>query len=104
MTTQTALWFTLCNMHSAPSQSRPSLQDLLWHKYIAQVALVLLLVTELKSVQQKAIPGRAIACPSPQPGLLAHASQHKAAALGDVQRVHKPLRWQGPELTQPLGA
>lgn len=80
---------------------------MVWHSrdiYIAGAQLLALLLTELQRVQQEAVPGRAIACPSTQPGLLAHASQHKAAASGNVQSIHKTLRWQGPELTQPLRA
>ena len=66
--------------------------------------LLALLLAELQCVQQEAVFCRAITCPPAQPGLLAHASQHKAAAFGNMQRIHKSLRWQAPERTQPLGA
>lgn len=74
------------------------------HMYTATALLPVLLLPKLKCVQEQAVPGRAITSPSPQPGLLAHASQHKAAAFGNVQSIHKPLRWQAPKLTEPLGA
>ena len=80
---------------------------MVWHVrdiYIAGAQLLALSLAELQRVQQEAVPGRAIACPSAQSGLLAHASQHKAAAFGNVQSIYKPLRWQTPELTQPLRA
>ena len=83
------------------------LNDTVWpsmHMHTAGVPLLALLLTELQCMQQEAVLCRAITCPPAQPGLLAHASQHKASAPGNVQSIYEALRWQASEWTQPLRA